>query len=84
VRLQLAKTCNNLPQEECKKRKKCRNQALLKEVMEKTFSRRRQWKLEKAPLASGVLQKYPCLSSTKMVICEVYTFRVYGLTDFVT
>ena len=45
---------------------------MLKEVMEKTFSRRRQWILEKAPLASEVLQKYPCLSSTKMVICQVY------------
>lgn len=52
--------------EECKK-KKGRNHATIKEIMEVTQQRRRKWIEEESPLVMEALCKYPCLTSTKVV-----------------
>lgn len=54
-------------QEEQKKRKKSRNHATIKELMEKTFPKRRKWIVEDCPLVYGILKKFPLLNSSKMV-----------------
>ena len=53
---------------EWKKGKHKRDHAVIKELMEKTFTRRRQWITgEKSPLVCEVVEEFPCLRSTKVV-----------------
>ncbi len=54
-------------QSEWKKLKKSRNQAHFKELMETTYTIRRKWIAEEHPLVSDVIEKFPCLASTKVV-----------------
>ena len=57
--------------EEQKRRKKSRNHATIKELMEKTLPNRRKWIVEDCPLVNGILEKFPLLNSSKMVASSI-------------
>ena len=44
-----------------------RNQATVKDLMDKTMSRRRKWIEEERPLVSDAIKKFPCLSTSRGV-----------------
>lgn len=50
-----------------KGRKGGRNQALLKQLMEKTRRARRRWIENERPLVSEVIGRFPCLETSRMV-----------------
>ena len=50
-----------------KGRKGGRNQALLKQLMEKTRKGRRRWIENERPLVSEVIGRFPCLETSRMV-----------------
>ena len=65
-----------LQAEYIKGRKGSRNQALLKQLMEKT-RRRRRWIENERPLVSEVVGRFPCLGTSRMVSsldCSIYAF----------
>lgn len=50
-----------------KGRKGGRNQATLKQLMEKTRTKRRRWMENDRPLVSEVIKMFPCLETSRMV-----------------
>ena len=56
-----------LQTEHRKARKRGRNQALLKQLMEKTRRGRRRWIEDERPLVSEVVGRVPCLGTSRMV-----------------
>ena len=52
---------------ELKWSQKCRNHALLKELMEKTRSRRQRWIVEECPYVSMVVNEFPWIATSKCV-----------------
>ena len=50
-----------------KGRKRGRNQALLKQLMERTRRGRRRWIENERPLVSEVIGRFPCLETSRMV-----------------
>lgn len=62
-----------------KSRKQGRNQAKIKDLMEKTRERRRKWIVQDRPLVWEVVEAFPCLGSSKgvSVLCMIFTFCMY-------
>ena len=52
---------------EWKKGRKGRSQAVMKDLMERTASARRQWITQDRPLVSEVVSKFPVLKQSRMV-----------------
>ena len=57
---------------EWKKGKKSRSQVVVKNLMEQTYVKRRQWITEERPLVQQVMKEFPCLGSTKSVSKLLY------------
>ena len=61
------KTIKKLQTEYKKGRKGGKNQALLKQLIEKTRRGRRRWIENERPLVSEVVGRFPCLGTSRMV-----------------
>ena len=60
-----------------KGRKEGRNQALLKQLIEKTRRGRRRWIENERPLVSEVVERFPCLRTSRMVSSLDYSIYAF-------
>ena len=66
--------------QEFKKSRKNRDQVEIKQLMEKTSARRRQWIISERPLVSVVVKEFPALKSTKVVSDVHVCYALKSLT----